>query len=184
MGDGYVAGVLGTSGRGTDRGSATGHGGLGRPPPTRARQACKRDPIFLSPDYRVDPLLGLYVQCAAFRKYTAETKRNYATDIGLLLTFLWGRDNAWIDAVERDLGDYEHWRRLAPGNPDRISGTKWDRELAAFASLYGWAAKNRDTGCTHNGTATGDSAMTPGALAPAAVPWPSRRRTAPMETRS
>lgn len=136
------------------------------------------------PDYRVDPLLGLYVQCAAFRKYTAETKRNYATDIGLLLTFLWGRDNAWIDAVERDLGDYEHWRRLAPGNPDRISGTKWDRELAAFASLYGWAAKNRDTGCTHNGTATGDSAMTPGALAPAAVPWPSRRRTAPMETRS
>jgi hypothetical protein len=95
------------------------------------------DPIFLSPDYRVDPLLGLYVQSATFRKYTAETKRNYATDIALLLTFLWGRGRAWTDAAERDLEDYEHWRRFAP---DRIGGTKWDRELAAFASLYGWAA--------------------------------------------
>jgi hypothetical protein len=100
------------------------------------------DPIFLSPDYRVDPLLGLYVQSATFRKYTAETKRNYATDIALLLTFLWGRERAWTDAAERDLEDYEHWRRFAPGNRDRIGGTKWDRELAAFASLYGWAAKN------------------------------------------
>ncbi len=100
------------------------------------------DPIFLPPDYRVDPLLGLYVQSATFRKYTAETKRNYATDIALLLTFLWGRGRAWTDAAERDLEDYEHWRRFAPGNPDRIGGAKWDRELAAFASLYGWAVKN------------------------------------------
>jgi len=100
------------------------------------------DAIFLSPNYGVDPLLGLYVQSAMFRKYTAETKRNYATDIALLLTFLWGRGRAWTDAVERDLEDYEHWRRFAPGNPNRIGGTKWDRELAAFASLYGWAVKN------------------------------------------
>ena len=100
------------------------------------------DPIFLSPDYGVDPLLGLYVQSATFRKYPAETKRNYATDIALLLTFLWGRGRAWTGAAERDLEDYEHWRRLAPGNPDRIGGAKWDRGLAAFASLYGWAAKN------------------------------------------
>jgi hypothetical protein len=70
------------------------------------------DPIFLSPDYRVDPLLGLYVQSATFRKYTAETRRNYATDIALLLTFLWGRGRAWTDAAERDLEDYEHWRRF------------------------------------------------------------------------
>jgi integrase len=100
------------------------------------------DPIFLSPDYGVDPLLGLYVQSATFRKYAAETKRNYATDIALLLTFLRGRDKSWADAAERDLEDYEHWRRFAPGNPDRIGGAKWDRELAAFASLYGWAVKN------------------------------------------
>jgi site-specific recombinase XerD len=101
------------------------------------------DPIFLSPDHRVDPLLSLYVQSAGFRRYTAETRRNYATDIALLLTFLWGRGRAWTDVVERDLEDYEHWRRFARENPDRIGGSKWDRELAAFTSLYGWAARNQ-----------------------------------------
>jgi site-specific recombinase XerD len=71
-----------------------------------------------------------------------ETRRNYATDIALLLTFLWGRGRSWADAVERDLEDYEHWRRFAAGNPNRVGGSKWDRELAAFTSLYGWAVKN------------------------------------------
>ena len=93
----------------------------------------------------MDPLLSLYVQSARFRRYTAETKRNYATDIALLLTFLWGRGKAWTDAVERDLEDYEHWRRFAAENPDRVGGTKWDRELAAFASLYGWAVRRTGT---------------------------------------
>jgi hypothetical protein len=100
------------------------------------------DPIFLSPDYLVDPLLSLYTQSAGFRRYTAETRRNYVTDIRLLLTFLWGRGKSWTDAVERDLEDYEHWRRFAAENPNRVEGSKWDRELAAFANLYGWAVKN------------------------------------------
>jgi hypothetical protein len=68
------------------------------------------DPVLLSPDYRVDPLLSLYVQSPVFRRYTAETRRNYVTDIALLLTFLWGRGRSWADAAERDLEDYEHWR--------------------------------------------------------------------------
>ena len=93
------------------------------------------DPIFLSPDYRVDPLLSLYVQSARFHRYTAETRRNYVTDIALLLTFLWNRGRAWTDALARDLEDYEHWRRFARDNPDRVGGSKWDRELAAFTSL-------------------------------------------------
>jgi hypothetical protein len=100
------------------------------------------DPIFLSPDHQVDPLLCMYAQSARFRRYTAETRRNYATDIALLLTFLSGRGKAWTDAVQRDLEDYEHWRRFARENPDRVGGSKWDRELAAFTSLYGWAARN------------------------------------------
>ena len=54
--------------------------------------------------------------------YTAETRRNYETDIALLLTFLWGRGKSWADAVERDLEDYEHWRRFAAGNPNRVGG--------------------------------------------------------------
>lgn len=99
------------------------------------------DPIFLSPDHRVDPVLALYGQSARFRRYTAETRRNYATDICLLLMFLTGRGRVWTHAVARDLEDYEHWRRFAESNPNRVSGAKWDRELAAFASLYGWAVK-------------------------------------------
>jgi hypothetical protein len=71
------------------------------------------DAIFLSPDYRVDPLLSLYGQSNVFRAYTSETKRNYATDIALLLTFLWSRGRGWTEATQRDLEDYEHWRRLA-----------------------------------------------------------------------
>ncbi len=100
------------------------------------------DPILLSPDHRVDVLLSLYFQSAEFRRYRAETRRNYVTDIKLLLTFLWDRDKAWTDAVERDLEDYEHWRRFAPENLDRVEDSKWARELMAFVGLYKWAAKN------------------------------------------
>ena len=100
------------------------------------------DPIFLSPDHRVDLLLSLYTQAATFRGYTTETKRNYTTDIRLLLTFLWSRGKAWADAVPRDLEDYEHWRRFARRNPARVEGSKWERELTAFTNLYTWAAKN------------------------------------------
>ena len=106
------------------------------------------DPVFLSPDCRVDPVLGLYGQSTRFRAYTAETRRNYATDISLLLTFLWGRGREWTSASARDVEDFEHWRRFAEENPDRIGGAKWDRELAAFASLYRWAA--RDGHCGSN----------------------------------
>ena len=70
------------------------------------------------------------------RPDSAGARGNYATDIALLLTFLWGRGKAWTNAVERDLDDYEHWRRFARENPNRVGGSKWDRELAAFTSLY------------------------------------------------
>lgn len=99
------------------------------------------DPIFLSPDYRVDRLLSLYGRSVKFRRYTDETRRNYATDISLLLNFLWARHTAWTSAIARDLEDYEHWRRFAETNPARISGTKWSRDLAAITNLYGWAVK-------------------------------------------
>ncbi len=101
------------------------------------------DPIFVAPDYRVDALLSRYVQSRKFRTYTAETRRNYATDITLLLDFLWGRGRGWTEARPRDLEDYEHWRRFELSNPKRISGSKWNRELAAVTSLYGWAVGNR-----------------------------------------
>ena len=99
------------------------------------------DPIFLSPDYCVDPLLTLYGQSPRFRRHQSETKRNYATDIALFLTFLWERGKAWTETVPRDLEDYEDWRRFAPSNPARIGGSKWNRELAAFLGLFRWATR-------------------------------------------
>ncbi|MCX5309012.1 site-specific integrase [Streptomyces sp. NBC_00160] len=97
------------------------------------------DPILLAPDYRVDELLCLYLRTRRFRRYTAETKRNYATDICLFLNFLWTRGHVWTQAVAEDVDDYEDWRRFAPDNANRVSGAKWDRELTALAGLYAWA---------------------------------------------
>lgn len=109
----------------------------------REREAGVRagDPIFLSPDYRVDPGLSAYGRSKGFRSCTRETRRNYATDICLLLNFLWSRGRGWTEARERDLEDFEHWRRVEESNPRRIGGSKWDRELAAFMNLYRWAVK-------------------------------------------
>src|SRR5260370_13742517 len=104
------------------------------------------DSVFLSREYRVDPVVSLYAQCDAFRRCTAETRRNYATDIRLLLTFLWDRGKSWADAVERDLEDYEHWRRFARENPDRIGGADRGPELGAVTSLYPGAAAGRHLG--------------------------------------
>lgn len=99
------------------------------------------DPIFLAPDYRVDRLLGTYGRSTKYRRYTEETRRNYATDVCLLLKFLWQRQTPWTVAVARDIEDYEHWRRFASDNPSRVGGSKWNRELAAIASLYHWAER-------------------------------------------
>lgn len=87
----------------------------------------------------MDSGLCRYAQSNRFQRLTAETKRNYATDIAQLLTGLSARGKRWFEATGRDLEDYEHWRRFAPGNPTRIGGSKWDRERAAFLHLYKWA---------------------------------------------
>ncbi|WP_345466567.1 hypothetical protein [Actinoallomurus oryzae] len=103
------------------------------------------DPVSLSPDYRVDVHLAAYGRSTGrngFRSTTAETKRNYATDVCLLLTFLWRRARGWLETT-RDLEDFEHWRRFADANPERIGGSKSDREAAAFTSLFRWAERNK-----------------------------------------
>jgi site-specific recombinase XerD len=113
--------------------------------PAREREVDVRagDAIFLSPDYRVDPRLSAYARSREFRSCTAETRRNYATDIRLFLDFLWSRGRGWTEAREQDLEDFEHWRRQEESNPGRIGGNKWDRETAAFLHLYKWAVKNK-----------------------------------------
>ncbi|MGW5450278.1 integrase [Streptomyces asiaticus] len=67
-----------------------------------------------------------------------ESKRNYSTDIRLLLDFLSSRGVEWWQATRQDLDDFRDWRCTAPENPGRIGGTKWDREAAAFTQLFRW----------------------------------------------
>ena len=64
------------------------------------------DPVFVSPDFTVDLDLLDFVRSRDFRSLERETKRNYATDIRLLLTFLSSRGVRWRAATEQDLADY------------------------------------------------------------------------------
>ncbi|MFE2728934.1 integrase [Kitasatospora sp. NPDC059327] len=97
------------------------------------------DPVFVSPDFSVDVDLLDLVRSKEFRGLERETKRNYATDIRLLLNFLSSRRVWWRRASEQDLADYRDWRCESPLNPQRIGGAKWDREAAAFTRLFKWA---------------------------------------------
>jgi len=55
--------------------------------------------------------------------------------------FLWQRGKNWDAATADDLLDFEDWRRRSPRNMARVSGAKWNRELAALRRLYEWAAR-------------------------------------------
>ncbi|MEU7159205.1 hypothetical protein AB0A98_22620 [Streptomyces chrestomyceticus] len=57
----------------------------------------------------------------------------------LVLQLPWQRGKNWDEATAEDLLDFEDWRRWSPRNPQRIGGSKWNRELAALRRLYKWA---------------------------------------------
>ncbi|TVZ80076.1 site-specific integrase [Streptomyces sp. BK340] len=97
------------------------------------------DPVFIAPDFTIDSDLLDFVLSKHFRFLARETKRNYATDIRILLTFLSSRGINWRRASEQDLLNYRTWRCDAPQNPERIGGSKWNREAAAFTRLFKWA---------------------------------------------
>ncbi|MFJ6760200.1 integrase [Streptomyces sp. NPDC091273] len=96
------------------------------------------DPVYISPDGTVDRDFLDFVRSEVFQNLERETKRNYGTDYRPLLTFLSSRGLSWREATPQDLADYRNWRCDAPENPGRISGTKWNREAAAFTKLFKW----------------------------------------------
>ncbi|WP_435613475.1 hypothetical protein [Streptomyces sp. bgisy159] len=97
------------------------------------------DPILLSPDCRIDELLGTYLCRSSFARLEPETKRNYATDYCVLFNFLWARGKVWTQATADDLWDFEDWRTRSPRNPNKVGPDRWNRGLAAVTRLYGWA---------------------------------------------
>ncbi|MGJ5828055.1 site-specific integrase [Streptomyces ossamyceticus] len=100
------------------------------------------DPILLSPDYRIDELLCLYLCRSSFVRLMDSTKEDYTEDYCLLFDFLWLRGKSWIEATADDLWDFEDWRTRSPRNPQKVGGARWNRGLAAFAKLYSWATKS------------------------------------------
>ncbi|OKK09202.1 integrase [Streptomyces sp. CB02488] len=96
------------------------------------------DPVFVRPDGMVDAGLLDFVLSHTFRNLERESKRNYSTDMRLLLNFLSSRDVEWLRATQQDLDDFRDWRCEAPENPEQIGGSKWDREAAAFTKLFKW----------------------------------------------
>ncbi|MFI7356097.1 tyrosine-type recombinase/integrase [Streptomyces avidinii] len=100
------------------------------------------DPILLSPDFRIDEVLILFLCRSSFARLAPETKRNYTDDYCLFFDFLWGRGKAWSEATSDDLWDFEDWRTRSPRNPRTVGGARWNRGLAALSRLYDWAVRS------------------------------------------
>jgi len=99
------------------------------------------DPFMLDPEYRVDIRLTRFFSRSSFAHLAKTTKKSYTADYRVFFDFLWQRGKDWDAATADDLLDFEDWRRRSPRNMARISGAKWNRELAALRRLYEWAAR-------------------------------------------
>ncbi|MFF8193582.1 hypothetical protein ACF05L_22690 [Streptomyces bobili] len=87
----------------------------------------------------MDEELLQFVLSSEFRGLERELRRNYATDIRPLLSWLWRRGVPWTAAISADLQAYKEFRLDPPLNPQRIGGTKWNRDAAALTRLCKWA---------------------------------------------
>lgn len=97
-------------------------------------------PILVSPDGRVDARLSEFFGRSRFASRATGTRESYVLDYRLFFSFLWRSGRGWDQARVEDLEDWEDWRLRGRGNPRRIGGAKWIRELAALRLLYEWAA--------------------------------------------
>lgn len=95
------------------------------------------DPILLSPDFRIDELLSLFLCRSSFARLAAETKRNYTDDYVIFFDFLWARGKTWDEATADDLWDFEDWRTRSPRNPRKVGAARWNRGLAALTRRQG-----------------------------------------------
>lgn len=57
-------------------------------------------------------------------------------DIKVFFDFLGSRGRSWRNASHVDVEDYEFWRRRDPNNPRRVTGSKFNRELAALRLFF------------------------------------------------
>ena len=95
-------------------------------------------PFLLRPDGSFDRGVTAYFASPTFRRLARDTQESYARDLKLLLSFLERHGTDWRDITHDTLLDYEFWRRRDSGNPRRVGGSKFSRELAACGSFYAW----------------------------------------------
>lgn len=132
-------------------------------------------PYILSPDYTYDQGLNGYFQAECAQLLATNTIVGYARDIATFLTFLdMSREGTgWRDANEEDLAAYLHWRRLDSKGP-QVSGSTWDRGLAALNKFYEWQVKQghlstspiaqRESRQRYNGYSVASGRQVPAAL--------------------
>ena len=94
-----------------------------------------RHPILIDPEYRIDPVLARFLARSRFTWLAEGTREAYARDYRLFFSFLWRRGKYWHEADPDDLLDWEAWRRRSQEPGRGISGSKWQRELAALRLL-------------------------------------------------
>jgi Phage integrase, N-terminal SAM-like domain len=99
------------------------------------------DPFMLDPNHHVDARLTRFFSRSGFVQLAKSTKLSYTNDYRVFFDFLWLRGKYWDAAEHDDLLDFEDWRRRSARNPARISGAKWNRELAALQRLYRWGRR-------------------------------------------
>lgn len=100
-----------------------------------------RQPILVDPNFRVDPRLSEFFRKSRFRRLEFGSQESYVRDCRLLFSYLWLEGRYWDDATAEDLENWEEWRLRDAGNPRRVGGAKFRRELTAFRLLYEWASQ-------------------------------------------
>jgi len=76
-----------------------------------------------------------------FARKAADTQESYARDLKVHFEFLSAKGKTWRDAAADDFADYEFWRRRDEANPGRVSGAKFNREVAACRLFYEWQVR-------------------------------------------
>jgi site-specific recombinase XerD len=108
----------------------------------RRAEVVARTPFLLSPSLEYDVVLNAFFQRAGMVASAWNTQAGYARDLAAFLTFLWSarEGRSWREATEADHRAYLYWRRRDPNGP-RVSGSTWDREVAAVNRFYRWALR-------------------------------------------
>ena len=108
----------------------------------RREDVLPRTPFLISPGFEYDVALNEFFLDAPMAARSPRTLEAYARDLARFLNFLWlaRGDKSWRDVTAADHVAYLSWRRRDAEGP-RVTGSTWNREVAAVNQFYEWAVK-------------------------------------------